>query len=109
MTILAKVKNALRIDGEDHDEELQDLIATAQLLLLAAGIVEAKALDENDAIIRNLYITFSKSHFGADDAKQRYAEAFDSMLTKVSLSSMYNEASPVETVPEVPEVGVDDG
>lgn len=90
MTILAKVKNALRIDGEDHDEELQDLIATAQLIILEAGVIEDKALDETDAIIRNMYITFAKSHFGADDAKQRYAEAFESMLTKVSFSSTYN-------------------
>ena len=119
MTILQKVKNSLRIDGYDHDEELQDLIETAQLLIREAGVTEHKSNDASDAIIRNMYITFTKSHFGADDSKQRFTQAFESMLTKVSLSSTYNEQAPIkaeqEVLPVVPEikpeteVGVDNG
>lgn len=84
ITLLRKVKNSMRIDGEDHDEELSDLISAAKREMLEAGAVES-ALKDDDELVRRACITYCKSHFGYDDEKGKFEEAFNKMLIKISL------------------------
>lgn len=87
-TLLERVKNSMRIDGEDHDEELSDLINAAKREMLEAGAVE-EALVEDDELVRLACITYCKSHFGYDDDKGKFEAAFEKMLVKISLLTSY--------------------
>lgn len=89
MTLLERVKNAMRIDGDDHDLELQDLIDTAKGLLLEAGILEDKLLD-TDPLIRQAVITYCKGYFGIDAKDgEKFAWSFEEMKKHLSLLNSY--------------------
>lgn len=86
--LLEKVKYAMRIDEEEHDMELQDLIETSKALLKEAGIDEEKLID-TDPLIRKACILYCKAHFGYDDNRERFAKSFDNMLIHISLLTSY--------------------
>lgn len=87
--LLTSVKNAMRIDGIYHDEELTDLIETAKLLLKEAGVLEVKLLDD-DPLIRKAVITYCKANFGVDaEHGEKFAWSFEEMKKLISLLSSY--------------------
>ncbi|WP_369899749.1 head-tail connector protein [Bacillus manliponensis] len=89
MSLLEKVKNAMRIDGVDHDDELQDLIDTAKHLLKEAGVVESKNVD-TDPLIRKAVITYCKAQFGTDTKdSERFSWSFEEMKKHLSLLQSY--------------------
>jgi len=53
--MLQKIKDSMRIDGDEHNEELQDLIDTAKALLKEVGVIESKIVD-TDPLIRKACI-----------------------------------------------------
>lgn len=89
--LLTSVKNAMRIDGSYHDEELIDLIETAKLLLKEVGVLEGKLID-TDPLIRKAVITYCKANFGIDASEgEKFARSFEEMKKLLSLLSSYTE------------------
>lgn len=87
--LLERVKGAMRIDGEDHDIELSDLIDTAKKLLNEAGVLESK-LTDTDPLIRQAVITYCKGHFGIDAKDgEKFAWSFEEMKKHLSLLQSY--------------------
>lgn len=87
--LLYKVKDAMRIDGMEHDEELDGLIETAKALLLEAGVHSSK-LSDSDPLIRKAVITYCKAEFGLDSKdSERFAWSFEEMKKLLSLLSSY--------------------
>lgn len=81
---LEKVKNALRIDGNEHDEELTDLISAAKAEMIESGAHESKVIESNSLIFRAITL-YCKANFGYDDENGKFAQAFERMLIKISL------------------------
>ena len=72
MTLLEKIKLALRITVSNYDSELTDLISAAQLDLGIAGVVVPETLT---AIVERAIITYCKVHFSAlTDGEWSYDE-----------------------------------
>ncbi|PEB56288.1 DNA-packaging protein [Bacillus pseudomycoides] len=89
MTLLERVKNAMRVDGTDHDDELQGLIDTAKALLKEVGVLEKKITD-TDPLIRKAVITYCKAEFGTDAKDgERFAWSFEEMKKLLSLLQSY--------------------
>ena len=78
----------MRIDGNEHDEELQDLIDTAKLLLVEAGVLPSKISDD-DALVRKTCITYCKANFGIDDKSDKFTWSFEEMKKLLSLLTSY--------------------
>ena len=86
--MLSKIKHALRIDGEEHDDELNDLISAAKREIVEAGASVDKVLDTDELIIRACTL-YCKANFGYDDEKERFARLFERLLIKLALLSSY--------------------
>ena len=86
--MLNKIKDSMRIDGDEHDEELQDLIDTAKALLKEVGVIESKIVD-TDPLIRKACISYCKANFGIDDKKDRFEWSFEEMRKLLGLLSSY--------------------
>ena len=83
-SLLEKVKYALRIDEEEHDDELTDLLSAAKREIIEAGASPEKVIDDDD-LIRRACILYCKANFGYDDNKERFAHSFEKILVKISL------------------------
>lgn len=89
ISLLERVKISMRIDGEDHDIELSDLIETAKKHLNEAGVVESKLID-TDPLIRQAVITYCKGHFGTDAKDgEKFAWSFEEIKKHISLLQSY--------------------
>lgn len=84
--MLAKVKLALRIVTEAFDDELNDLIAAAQLDLGVAGVVLPTQLD---AIVTQAIITYVKMHFGQPDDYDRLKRSYDEQKAQLVTCTGY--------------------
>lgn len=80
MPILNDIKTALRIsiNNTAFDSEIADLIAAARADLMFAGILPAKANDDNDPLIKRAITVYVKANFGwnnpdAEKLQQSYA------------------------------------
>ena len=80
MPILNDIKTALRIsiNNTAFDSEITDLIAAARGDLMLAGILLAKANDDNDPLIKRAITVYVKANFGwnnpdAEKLQQSYA------------------------------------
>lgn len=75
VTMLAKVKMALRVTTNAFDAELTDLISAACADL---GIVGVEALDTTtDPLLIRAIITFCRVNFGAPDDYDRLKASYD--------------------------------
>ena len=88
--MLEKIKTSLRIDGDDHDDELLDLIQAAKREIVEAGASETKVIDTDELIIRACTL-YCKANFGYDDEKERFAQLFERLLVKLALLSSYKD------------------
>lgn len=90
VTILDDVKATLRVDGDDHDGELSDLIAAAQADLTLSGVDGQKAHDETDPLIKRAIIAYVRTHFEWDHPNvERMQTAYDMIKAHLSLSGDY--------------------
>ena len=85
--MLEKIKQSLRIDGNDHDDELNDLISAAKREIIEVGASPDKVIDTDELIVRACTL-YCKANFGYDDEKERFAQLFERMLIKLSIASM---------------------
>ena len=84
--MLEKVKMALRITTDAFDDELTDLINSAELDLGIAGVVVPETLD---AIVGRAIITYCKIHFGEPDDYDRLKASYDEQKAQLSMATGY--------------------
>lgn len=76
MTILEKVKLALRISHNLLDNEIADVIASARQELKRAGVSETKA-EGSDEIVETAIKTYALAYYSSDvKDSERYNESF---------------------------------
>jgi len=85
LTMLEKVKMALRITTDTFDDELTDLIAAAQLDLHIAGVVPA----EIDELVTRAIITYCKCNFGIPEDADRLKRSYDEQKAQLSNATNY--------------------
>lgn len=78
MPILDDVKTALRISNTAFDGEITDLISAARSDLKLSGVLESKANDDTDPLIKRAITVYVKANFGwnnpdAEKLQQSYA------------------------------------
>lgn len=84
---------ALRIPAfvNDYDEEISDVIEAARAELVAGGVSDVKAHDDEDGRVRLAIKVYVKANFGMDNPDaERFMKSFDAMLTSMSGDSAYN-------------------
>ena len=75
LTIMDKVKLALRISHTLLDAEITDVIASARQELKRAGVNPDKA-DGNDEIIETAIKTYALAYYATTKDAERYEESF---------------------------------
>jgi hypothetical protein len=86
--MLDRVKIALRITSNTFNDELNGLIASAQLDLGIAGVVLPAELDE---LCKTAIITYCKMNFGNPDDYDRLKKAYDEQKAQLSMATGYTE------------------
>lgn len=84
--MLEKVKTALRITTTVYDDELTDLIASAQLDLGVAGVVLPETID---TLVTRAVITYCKVHFGLPDDAERLKRSYDEQKAQLVTCTGY--------------------
>ena len=86
--MLESIKLALRIKSSAFDEEISDLIQSAEIDLKISGIINAK---EDDPLIRQAIKTYCKANFGLDNKdSEKYQKSYDMLKQHLSLCGEYN-------------------
>ncbi len=93
MTMLEKVKIALRISTNAFDSELTDLIAAALLDLGIAGVIVPETID---ALVTRAVITFCKLSFGLPEDYDRLKASYDEQKAQLMTASGYTNFTPWE-------------
>jgi hypothetical protein len=90
MTLLDKIKLALRITVNNYDTDLTALIDAAQLDLGIAGVVIPSALD---AIVERAIISYCKLHFSAlsDGEWSRLKASYDEQKAQLATATGYTD------------------
>lgn len=90
--MLNDVKSALRVDGDDLDTEIQDLIDAAKADLQLSGVHKDKIVD-TDPLIKRAVIVYCKANFGYEDPKltERFQQSYISLKHHLTLSAEYTE------------------
>ena len=89
MTILEKVRTALRISVSDNaaiNDELTDLIKAAKLDLGIAGVVLPQT---TDPIVTKAIITYCKLSFGLPEDYDRLKRSYDEQKAQLSNATGY--------------------
>ena len=84
--MLERVKLALRITSNTFNDELNGLIASAQLDLGIAGVVLPAELDE---VCKTAIITYCKMNFGLPEDYDRLKRSYDEQKAQLGTSSDY--------------------
>ena len=86
-----KIKLALRIDGTDLDQEIQDNIDAAKADLILCGVLAIKVVDTDPIIVRAIK-TFCKAEFSSDDKEAtRLKESYEALRNHLCLSVEYTQ------------------
>lgn len=91
--LLNACRAALRIPDfcNDFDEEIADVIDAARAELVAGGVSDAKAHDDEDGRVRLAIKVYVKANFGMDNPDaEKFMRSFETMLTSMSGDSVYN-------------------
>ena len=90
MPILNDIKTALRISNIAYDTEITDLISAARSDLMLAGILPAKANDDNDPLIKRAITVYVKTNFGWNNPDaERLQQSYDMLKCHLALSQEY--------------------
>lgn len=86
--MLQSVKSSVRIINDKFDSELTDLIESAKMDLLIAGVAKT---DEADPLIKRAIILYCKANFGLDNKdSEKYQKSYEILKEKLSLCGDYN-------------------
>lgn len=86
--MLDLVKKSLRITSDAYNDELNNLIDSAQLDLGIAGVTLPTNLD---AICKTAICTYCKLHFGAPDDYDRLKASYDEQKAQLSMATGYTD------------------
>lgn len=87
---LDSIRLYLRNPATSLDGEIKDLINAGRDDLVLAGVLPAKAADEDDSLIKRAVGTYVKAEFGLDnDEAERYKAAYDNLKTRLTISTEY--------------------
>jgi hypothetical protein len=86
--MLEKVKMALRITTDALNDELNDLILSAQLDLGVAGVVVPETMD---ALVTRAIITYCKMHFGLPEDADRLKRSYDEQKAQLVTCTGYTD------------------
>lgn len=84
--MLDKVKKALRVKTDAYNDELNNLIASAQIDLGIAGVVLPDVLD---AICETAIITYCKMNFGLPEDYERLKMSYDEQKAQLRTATGY--------------------
>lgn len=85
--LLTKVRNALRVDGNDLDEDIQDNIYACKADLKLSGIVKIK---DDDPLIIQATKTYARAYFDVDNPDHdKYVASYESLKKHLSLAEEY--------------------
>lgn len=87
LSMLEKVKMALRITTSAYDDELTDLIESAKLDLGVAGVIS----DSVDELLERAIITYCKCNFGLPEDADRLKRSYDEQKAQLSNATGYTE------------------
>ena len=87
LSMLEKVKMALRITTSAYDDELTDLIESAKLDLGVAGVIS----DDVDELLERAIITYCKCNFGLPEDADRLKRSYDEQKAQLSNATGYTE------------------
>lgn len=90
-TLLGDVKLALRIKTDAFDDELNDLIAAAQLDLGVAGVVYPENEDEIDSLVKRAIITYCRVNFGTPDDYDRLKRSYDEQKAQLATNTGHTD------------------
>ena len=83
---LASVRHSVRLSSTVHDGELTDLIND----LVLGGVLEEKANDESDPLIKKAVTTYVKAEFGLDNEDaDRLRASYKEQRNGLTLSDSY--------------------
>jgi uncharacterized phage protein (predicted DNA packaging) len=90
--MLQDIKDALRVNSDDLDIEIQDLIEAAEADLILSGVNKDKVVD-TDPLIKRAITVYCKANFGYEDPKiaERFQESYISLKHHLTLSQEYTE------------------
>lgn len=91
LTLLEKVRNALRIsvsNNEAINDELTDLIEAAKLDLGIAGVVLPEELD---TLVEKAIKTYCKMSFGIPEDYDRLKRSYDEQKAQLSTATGYTD------------------
>lgn len=91
MALLDDVKLALRVDGNDANTEINDLISAAEDDLELSGITPALIVT-TDPLIKRLITLYCKANFGYEDPAYaaKFLEAYLSLRNHLVMSGDYS-------------------
>lgn len=105
LTMLDRVKTALRLKTNAFNDELESLIESAKIDLKVAGIFN---VSETDAQVRTAIITYCKLNFGTpyEDSNMRRSyyynlkNAYDEMKMQLGMATGYTKWSESDVFPD---------
>lgn len=87
--MLEKIKLALRIDGDELDNDIEDTINAAKADLKLNGICENKVSDDDPLIVRAVK-TYCKAEYTSDNNEAvRYKQSYEMIRNHLALSCEY--------------------
>ena len=87
---LASVRLYLRETSTATDSEITDLINAARADLVLGGVLEDKANDETDPLIKKAVGTYVKAEYGLDNPdSEKYRAAYKELRNDLTLSDSY--------------------
>ena len=96
--MLEEVRSALRIEGHEHDAEIQDLLDAARADLILSGVSPQKANSNDDPLIRRAIIVYCRAHFDyADDSAERLERSYEMLKSHLSLAEDYRAGEAVSS------------
>ena len=84
--LMAKAKLALRITTNAFDDQVEDLIASAQADLGIAGVIVP---NEFDALVSQAIVTYCRMHFGQPDDYDRLKRSYDEQKAQLVTATGY--------------------
>lgn len=88
LSLLEKVKMALRITTDAFDDEISGLISAATIDLNIAGVDNTETID---AILTEAIKTYCRLHFGSPDDYDRLKASYDEQKAQLSMATGYTQ------------------
>ena len=90
--MLNEAKTALRVSGEEYDEQIEQLIESAKLDLGIAGVT-LPCPKLPDAVVKTAIITYVKLHFGDLDSAiyDKLKASYDEQKAQLVTATGYTE------------------